>query len=135
MKNVVKQNGVAKKENATVKKEVQKKLTEQAIGKTTVAEKTVVVENAVINLDDRIQKFEKLRGLATQRERLTQTLNELTKFNYNQDDSSSFYLRDSRNLEFKTTNTNLIKLVTTHLQSTLEQRKSEIEEQIIQFEL
>ena len=135
MKNVVKQNGVAKKENATVKKEVQKKLTEQAIGKTTVPEKTVVTEKPTINLDERIQKFEKLRGLATQRERLTQTLNELTKFNYNQDDSGSFYLRDSRNLEFKTTNTNLIKLVTTHLQSTLEQRKSEIEEQIVKFEL
>ncbi len=135
MKNAVKQNGVAKKENATVKKEVQKKLTEQAIGKTVIPEKKVINEKSIINLDERIQKFEKLRGLATQRERLTQTLNELTKFNYNQDDSSSFYLRDSRNLEFKTTNTNLIKLVTTHLQSTLEQRKSEIEEQIVQFEL
>ena len=97
--------------------------------------KTAVTEKPTINLDERIQKFEKLRGLATQRERLTQTLNELTKFNYNQDDSSSFYLRDSRNLEFKTTNTNLIKLVTTHLQSTLEQRKFEIEEQIVKFEL
>ncbi len=135
METKTKQNGVAKKENATVKKEVQNKLTKEAVGKTTVPVKTVVAEKSVINLDGRIQKFEKLRGLATQRERLTQTLNELTKFNYNQDDSSSFYLRDSRNLEFKTTNTNLIKLVTTHLQSTLEQRKSEIEEQIIQFEL
>jgi hypothetical protein len=135
METKTKQNGVSKKQNATVKKEVQNKLTEQAVGKTTVPVKTVVPEKSVINLDERIQKFEKLRGLATQRERLTQTLSELTKFNYNQDDSSSFYLRDSRNLEFKTTNTNLIKLVTTHLQSTLEQRKSEIEEQIVKFEL
>tara|TARA_R110001583_G_scaffold433_3_gene4094 strand:- start:8 stop:415 length:408 start_codon:yes stop_codon:yes gene_type:complete len=135
METKVKSNGNAKKENATVKKEVQKKLTEQAIGKTVVPEKKVTVEKTVINLDDRIQKFEKLRGLANQRERLTETLNELTKFNYNQDGSSSFHIRDSRNLEFKTTNTNLIKLVTTHLQSTLEQRKSEIEEQIVKFEL
>ena len=135
METKVKSNGTAKKENATVKKEVQKKLTEQAIGKTVVPEKKVTVETTVINLDDRIQKFEKLRGLANQRERLTETLNELTKFNYNQDGSSSFHIRDSRNLEFKTTNTNLIKLVTTHLQSTLEQRKSEIEEQIVKFEL
>ena len=86
-------------------------------------------------MDDRIQNFEKLKGLATQRERLTQTLNELTKFNYNQGDSCSFYIRDSHNLEFKKTNSNLIKLVTEHLQSTLEERKSEIEEQILQFEL
>ncbi|WP_335965486.1 hypothetical protein [Galbibacter sp. PAP.153] len=135
METKVKSNGTAKKVNATVKKEVQKKLTEEAVGKTVVPEKTKTVGKPTINLDDRIQKFEKLRGLATQRERLTETLSELTKFNYNQDDSSSFHLRDSRNLEFKTTNTNLIKLVTTHLQSTLEQRKSEIEEQIVKFEL
>ncbi|HZJ36963.1 MAG TPA: hypothetical protein VFD29_10100 [Gillisia sp.] len=129
MQKAVKQNGTATNKNSTVKKEVQKKLTEEAIGKTVVAKKPA------INLDDRIQKFEKLRGLATQRERLTETLTELTKFNYNQDDSSSFHLRDSHNLEFRTTNTNLIKLVTSHLQSTLEQRKSEIEEQIVKFEL
>lgn len=135
METATKSNGVAKKQSATVKKEVQKKLTNEAIGKTVAPEKKVTVEKPVINLDDRIQKFEKLRGLATQRERLTETLNELTKFNYNQDGSSSFYIRDSRNLEFKTTNSNLIKLVTEHLQSTLEQRKSEIEEQIVQFEL
>ncbi|WP_416441616.1 hypothetical protein ACH3O9_14365 [Leeuwenhoekiella sp. A16] len=118
-----------------LKKEVQKKLTDEAIGKTASSEKAVTSKKASISLDDRIQNFEKLRGLATQRERLTQTLNELTKFNYNQGDSASFYIRDSHNSEFKTTNTNLIKLVTTHLQSTLEERKSEIEEQILQFEL
>ena len=135
MATTVKQNGTAKKENASVKKEVQKKLTDEAIGKTASTEKAVASKKATISLDDRIQNFEKLRGLATQRERLSQTLNELTKFNYNQGDSASFYIRDSHNLEFKTTNTNLIKLVTTHLQSTLEERKSEIEEQIVKFEL
>ncbi|GGD95820.1 hypothetical protein GCM10011412_37400 [Maribacter cobaltidurans] len=135
MATTVKQNGTSKKDTASVKKEVQKKLTDEAIGKAASTEKTVASKKATISLDDRIQNFEKLRGLATQRERLTQTLNELTKFNYNQGDSASFYIRDSHNLEFKTTNTNLIKLVTTHLQSTLEERKSEIEEQILQFEL
>ncbi|EIJ40885.1 hypothetical protein JoomaDRAFT_3962 [Galbibacter orientalis DSM 19592] len=135
MATTVKQNGTANKDNASVKKEVQKKLTNEAIGKAGSTERTVVPKKATISLDNRIQNFEKLRGLATQRERLTQTLNELTKFNYNQGDSASFYIRDSHNLEFKTTNTNLIKLVTTHLQSTLEERKSEIEEQFLQFEL
>ncbi|MET2985627.1 hypothetical protein [Aureibaculum conchae] len=135
MQKLAKQNGTAKKENATVKKEVQKKLTDDAIGKTVVHEKAIIAKKPTINLDDRIQRLEKLKGLAANRERLAQTLTELTKFNYNQDGSGSFFLKDSRNLEFKTTNTNLIKLVTTHLQSTLEQRKSEIEEQIVQFEL
>ena len=130
METKVKQNGTAKRGTATVKKDVQKKLTEEA-GQV----KQTVVSKVTIDLADRIQKFEKLRGLATQRERLNETLNELTKFNYNQGDSSSFYIRDSHNLEFKTTNTNLIKLVTTHLQSTLEIRKQEIENAIIEFEL
>lgn len=135
METATKSNGVAKKQSTTVQKEVQKKLTNEAIGKTVAPEKKVTVEKPVINLDDRIQKFEKLRGLATQRERLTETLNELTKFNYNQDGSSSFHIRDSRHLEFKTTNSNLIKLVTEHLQFTLERRKAEIEQEIVQFEL
>ena len=135
MATTVKQNGTATKNTASVKKEVQKKLTDEAIGKAASTEKAVASKKATISLDDRIQNFEKLRGLATQRERLNQTLSELTKFNYNQGDSASFYIRDSHNLEFKTTNTNLIKLVTTHLQSTLEERKSEIEEQIVKFEL
>lgn len=130
METKVKQNGTAKRGAATVKKDVQKKLTEEA-----QQVKQTVVSKVTIDLADRIQKFEKLRGLATQRERLNETLNELTKFNYNQGDSSSFYIRDSHNLEFKTTNTNLIKLVTTHLQSTLEIRKQEIENAIIEFEL
>ncbi|MDO6518980.1 hypothetical protein [Zobellia uliginosa] len=135
METKAKQNGTVKRQTATVKKEVQDKLTNEAIGKAVAPEKKVTVEKPIINLDDRIQKFEKLRGLATQRERLTETLNELTKFNYNQDGSSSFHIRDSGHLEFKTTNSNLIKLVTTHLQSTLEQRKAEIEQEIVQFEL
>lgn len=135
MATTVKQNGTAKKENATVKQEVQKRLTEQAIGKAIIAEKPLPIKQSAINIDKRIQNFKKLRGLTTKHERLTQTLTELTKFNYNQDGSSSFYLWDSRNLEFKTTNTNLIKLVNTHVQSTLEARKSEIEEQIVKFEL
>lgn len=135
METATKSNGVAKKQSTTVQKEVQKKLTNEAIGKTVAPEKKVTVEKPVINLDDRIQKFEKLRGFAAQRERLTETLNELTKFNYNQDGSSSFHIRDSRHLEFKTTNSNLIKLVTEHLQFTLERRKAEIEQEIVQFEL
>ncbi|WP_034044532.1 hypothetical protein [Wocania ichthyoenteri] len=134
METKTKSNGRVKKETATVKKDVKKQFTEEAIGQVQKT-KQAIVSKATIDLADRIQKFEKLRGLATQRERLVQTLNELTKFNYNQGDSASFYIRDSHNLEFKTTNTNLIKLVTTHLQSTLEVRKEEIENAIIQFEL
>lgn len=57
MATTAKQNGTAKKSNATVKKEVQKKLTEETIGKTVVTEKAKNAEKLTINLHDRIQKF------------------------------------------------------------------------------
>ncbi|MEC7772155.1 MAG: hypothetical protein VX798_13285 [Bacteroidota bacterium] len=120
-------------------KDVKDQLTKDATGNANGTEKAKEAKAPVvipkISIDSRIQKFEKLRGLATNRERLNQTLGELTKFNYNQDGSSSFYIRDSHGLEFKTTNSNLINLVTTQLQKTLEQRKSEIEKDILIFEL
>lgn len=132
----VKQNGTAKKETTTPKKAVQKKLAEQATGKTptpvTNQEKTPIIP---VNLDDRMQKFEQLKGLAHQRERLNSTLTSLTKFKYNQSDSCTFYIKDSDGLEFRTTNTNLIQLVTNHLKHTLDTRKTEIEKQLVAFEL
>ncbi len=127
-------NGQSKKETTTTNKTVQKKLTEEATGN---KPSPIIKENLQpkVNLDERISRFEKLRGLANQRERLTATLSELTRFNYNQDGSSTFFLRDAAGLEFKTTNSNLIKLVTTHLQHTLEARKSELEKEILEFTL
>jgi hypothetical protein len=137
MATAVKQNGTSKVQNATVKKDVQQQLAKDAIGKhePVKSKDEIKVEIPHVNLDDRIQKFEKLRGLANNRERLVQTLNDLTKFNYNQGDSSTFYIRDASGLEFKTTNTNLIRLVTSNLQTTLEDRKVELEKEILQFEL
>ena len=129
--------------SATSKKDVKDKLTAEAKS-TEVNGETVKLEvkeqktepvKEMVNLDDRIQKFEKLRGLANNRELLVGKLNELTKFNYNHDGSSQFTLRDSNGLEFKTTNTNFIHLVTSKLQETLESRKQEIEARILDFEL
>ena len=139
-------NGVTKMKVVTPKKEVQKKLTAQATGKTPSTEpvkstatpkvETPKVETPVINLDDRMQKFEQLKGLAAhQRTRLSDTLTELNKFKYNQSDYARFEIKDSQSLSFVTTNTNLIHLVTNHLKSTLEFRKAEIEKQLIAFEL
>ncbi|MDG1315025.1 MAG: hypothetical protein P8P29_05830 [Flavobacteriaceae bacterium] len=137
---IAKQNGTVKKETVTPKKAVQKKLAEQATGKASapVTNQEKIVEKPAIisiNLDDRMQRFEQLQGLARQRERLTSTLTDLNKFKYNQSDSASFYIKDSDGLEFKTTNTNLIHLVTNHLKNTLETRKTEIEKQLVTFEL
>ena len=138
---IAQKNGTAtKKETTTAKKAVQKKLAEQATGKTPTPatnpkEVTQTPVTLPINLDERMEKFEKLKGLAHQRERLSSTLTELNKFKYNQSDSASFKIVDSQQLSFATTNTNLIHLVTNHLKSTLETRKKEIEQQLIAFEL
>lgn len=135
---IAKQNGTAKKETTVVKKQVQKKLAEQATGKKEspiTPKQTVQPEIPIINLDDRMQKFEQLKGLAHQRTRLSDTLTDLNRFKYNQSDSATFFIKDSSGLEFKTTNTNLIHLVTNHLKGTLENRKAEIEKQLIAFEL
>lgn len=61
METKMKQNGTVKRQNATVKKEVQKKLTEKAIGKTPASVKDKeqsTIEKIAVNLNDRIQKFE-----------------------------------------------------------------------------
>ena len=137
---IAQKNGTAKKETTTAKKAVQKKLAEQATGKTSTPatnpkEVTQAPVTPPINLDVRMEKFEKLKGLAHQRERLTSTLTELNKFKYNQSDSARFEITDSQNLSFVTTNTNLSQLVLNYLKITLETRKKEIEKQLIEFEL
>ncbi|MGG8497915.1 hypothetical protein ACQY1Q_16000 [Tenacibaculum sp. TC6] len=141
MTTIAKQNGTSKKESTTAKKAVQEKLAKEAMEPKPVPvakeqpKPIQTEEKTIINLDDRMQKFEQLKGLAHQRERLSTTLTELNRFKYNQSDSASFYMKDSQGLEFKTTNTNLIQLVTNHLKATLEHRKAELEKQLIEFEL
>jgi hypothetical protein len=128
MKTKTNATSTANKANNQAKTSVKGKLTEEAkttpVNGTPAKAKEVPVKAvpvlAPVSLDKRIQNFEKLRGLANNREQLVSKLNELTKFNNNHDGSSQFTLRDSTGLEFKTTNTNFINLVTTQLQATLE---------------
>lgn len=136
----VKQNGTAKKETTTAKKAVQEKLAKEATGQKTTPitkeqSKHVETPTPVIDLQSKLDRFEKMKGLAQQRERLTSTLAELNKFKYNQSDSARFEIIDSQNLSFMTTNTNLIHLVTNTLRSKLQTRKAEIEAQLIAFEI
>ena len=138
MATTAKRNATVKKETTTAKADVKKQLAKEATqpdAKQPQPKQIAEATKPVVNLDERMNKFEKLRGLASQRERLTATLSELTRFNYNQDGSSTFYLKDSAGLEFKTTNSNLIRLVTSQLQKLLENRKTELEKELIEFEL
>jgi len=130
-----KRNGKAtQNETTSSKAKVQKQLAKEATGEKPSPIKANPI-TPMVQLAEKIQGFEKLRGLADQRERLNITLTDIQRFNYNNDGTSSFYMRDSSGKEFKTTNSNLIALVSEKLQNTLEMRKKELETQILAFEL
>lgn len=133
----VKQNGSAKKETTTAKRAVTKKLAQEVVKpKSESASKPEKKPDAQpVNLLERIQRLEKLKGISSKRERLVETLSSLSRFNYNSSESCSFFLKDASGMEFKTTNSNLITLVATQLQATLENRKAELEKQLMEFQL
>ncbi|AXG69597.1 hypothetical protein KORDIASMS9_01822 [Kordia sp. SMS9] len=130
----VKQNGSAKKETTTAKRTVTKKLAQEATKPIVENPKNPTPAKQPVNLLERIQQLEKLKGISAKRERLVETLSSLTRFNYNSSESCSFHLKDSSGMEFKTTNTNLITLIATLLQETLENKKTELEKQLMDFE-
>ncbi|TYA74950.1 hypothetical protein [Seonamhaeicola marinus] len=115
---------VEAKETVPVKKEVA----------TTVQQPAPPVEKPK-SLEERLSNFERMKGLASQRTRLADTLNELNIFKYQNSDSCIFQLKDENGKEFKTTNNNLIKLVTDVLKEQLTTRKNEIEKQILEFDM
>ncbi|MBE99165.1 hypothetical protein [Flavobacterium coralii] len=100
-----KTNGQNKKETATPTKEVQQKLAQEAVTTAPVTAPKAPVTKPPLD------------------ERLAEALTELSEFNYNSGDSCTFVLQDNSGLEFKTTNTNLIKLFATEPQNTQETRK------------
>ena len=89
----------------------------------------------IVSLADKLQKFEKMKGLANQQEKLATTLTDLTKFKYNQGDSCVFLIRDEEGKEFKTSNTNLIGLVTNQLVHTLQLKKKDVETKLLAFQI
>ena len=135
-KEKVQQNGAAKR---TVKAN-SKAIKEKVETKTKVTVKKEVPTNTEqklaspvvkhTSLEERLENFERMKGLASQRARLADTLNELNIFKYQNSDSCIFQLKDENGKEFKTTNNNLIKLVTDVLKDQLTSRKDEIEKAI-----
>jgi len=86
-----------------------------------------------VSLDERLKRFEELRGLNNKRDSVNGTLAHLHKFNFGQNDSCSLVLQDQAGQQFSTTNTNLINLLSTNLQQQLEAKKKELEEKILTF--
>lgn len=113
-------NGAEKKDP----KDVTVKLAQNALG-----------QPAIISIEERMTAFDQLTGLANQRTRLKSKLDELNKFVFNNGENCEFSVKDEEGKTFKTSNNNLITLVTGILKTTLEERKGEIEEQIVHFQL
>ncbi|WP_024771735.1 hypothetical protein [Aquimarina macrocephali] len=132
MAGTAKQNGVEKKTPAANTKNGATTKTTPPVKK--LAQEAIDVK-VTKSLEERITNFEKLKGLANQRERLTTTLNDLNKFKFNNGDSCVFSIKDENYKEFKTSNNNLIQIVTDVLQETLTSRKTEIENEILNFDL
>ncbi len=85
------------------------------------------------SIDDKIDRFEKLNGFTTKRERIVNTLQKLKKFDYSKDLSASFTLVDSSDKSFQTSNTELLEIVVSNLIKIMEIKKSELENQILEF--
>ena len=130
-------NGVAKRTATTQKQAVKAHIAQKAENKATAKEAVAPSPQPAPpkTLDERLSSFERMKGLANQRERLNSTLSNLNRFKYQNSDSCVFLLRDDNGQEFKTTNNNLIQLVTDVLQDKLSTRKTEIEQQILTFDL
>ena len=136
-KEKVQQNGAAKRvvkaNSKAVKEKVEAKTAEKKEIATTAQHAPPVVKP--VSLETRLSNFERMKGLASQRTRLADTLNELNIFKYQNSDSCIFQLKDENGKEFKTTNNNLITLVTDVLKEQLTTRKNEIEKQILEFDM
>lgn len=117
----VKTNGVAKKDKHNPAKVVE-------------SMKEAKKANINVSLDERLKRFEELRGLNNKHDSINVTLTHLQKFNFSQNDSCSLVLQDQAGKQFSTTNTNLITMLSNNLQGQLERKKKELEDDILAFE-
>lgn len=107
---------------------------EQSTAKATPV-KVVTPPKPKFSLEERINRVKLLDGLTNKRQKVVQTLTDLRKFQFSSDDSCDLELNDSSGKEFRTSNSNLIGMLTSHLESLLQGKVKELDEQIIDFEL
>lgn len=87
------------------------------------------------SLQERIERVKLLDGLANKRVRVVDTLSDLRKFQFSSDESCSLSLEDSSGKEFNTSNSNLIGMLTEHLENLLQDKVKELDAQILEFEI
>lgn len=89
----------------------------------------------VFSLAERIERVKLLDGLVNKRQKVVATLTDLRKFQFSADESCELELSDSSGKEFRTGNSNLIGMLSTHLESLLQDKVKELDEQIQDFDL
>ncbi len=113
--------------NGTVKKvpDVKAKVTKPTT-------KTVVAKPS---LEERIQKADELKSLTMKRQRTIKTLHHIRTFSFASDDNCTLTISDSERQEFETSNSNLINMLKDYLIKVLSDKVSELDEEILAFNL
>ncbi len=99
------------------------------------AAKKPSITSPEVLLEERIQRVTELRGITAKRARSLETLNKLRTFKYAGDDSCTLEIRDAAGNRFGTGNSNLIALLSEHLEGLLQGKLTELNQQIVDFSL
>lgn len=86
-------------------------------------------------LEERIQRVDELKSLTLKRQRTIETLHQIRTFSFASDENCLLSLRDSQNNIFETGNTNLIGLLKEYFILILNEKVSELDDEILAFSL
>lgn len=124
----VQKNGIAKTQ--TKQPDVKAKIVKPAPHSATLKEAIVKP-----SLEERIQKADELKSLTLKRSRTLQTLHHIRTFSFASDDNCTLTIKDSERQEFETSNSNLIGILQDYLIKVLSDKVSELDDEIISFNL
>lgn len=92
-------------------------------------------EAKTLSLEERIQKADELKSLTLKRERTIKTLHHIRTFSFASDESCVLTISDSENQKFETSNSNLVNLLKDYLIKVLSDKVSELDDEIMAFNL
>lgn len=93
------------------------------------------LETTAPSLEERIQKADELKSLTVKRARTIKTLHHIRTFSFASDDNCTLTITDSERQEFETSNSNLISLLKEYLIKVLSDKVSELDDEILAFNL
>ncbi len=100
-----------------------------------VSETSTAKQQPKVSLEDRIQKVEELRSLTGKRQRTVDTYHQLRTFQFGSDENCTLVLTDSQGQKFATNNSALISMLTDYFATLLNDKVSELDDEILTFKL